>query len=317
METVAKTNIGVDLGFWKNRIRLVADVYKNLTNDLFVNQTQVATSGFYNTGLAVNAGSMSNKGIELDLTVDVVNSKNVDVTFKWNHAININKIEDLGQVTEYTAGTGIIKKGLPYGTHYSYWYVGVDPATGKPQYKKPDGTITNNINEAGQFHEFGTWMPKHVGGFSGEVRYNRITASAFFTYQFDVMRYNNIQNWVEQGDATYTGAVTQSRRLLTHQWRKPGDIAEVQSPAYSRQFTSYDITDAKFLRFRNLTVAYNIPELTYKNFRLIKSAKFYIMGQNLAIWSPWRGLDPEDDNNISLAEFPNPKAFVVGLDINF
>ena len=317
METVAKTNIGIDLGFWTNRVRLIADFYKSMTEDLFVNQTQVATSGFYNTGLAVNAGSMSNKGVELDLTVDIVRKKDVDVTLKMNHAININKIEDLGKVTEYTAGTGIIKKGLPYGTHYSYWYLGADPATGRPQYKKSDGTITTNINEAGQFHEFGTWMPKHVGGFSLDVHYKKFTASAFFSYQFDVMRYNNIQNWVEQSDATYTGAVTQSRKLLTQQWRKPGDNVSIQSPAYSRQFTSYDITDAKFLRFRNLTISYDIPELTYGKVRLFKSARFYIIGQNLAIWSPWSGLDPEDDNNISLAEFPNPKAVVVGIDINF
>jgi TonB-linked SusC/RagA family outer membrane protein len=317
METVAKTNIGVDLGFWKNRIRLSADFYKSMTEDLFVNQSMVATSGFYGSSLAVNAGSMSNKGVEVDLTVDIVKNKNVDVIFKFNHSININKIEDLGSVTEYTAGTGIIKKGLPYGTHYSYSYLGAEPATGKPQYKKADGTITTNISEAGQFHEFGTWFPKNVGGFSLEARYKMITVSAFFSYQFDVRRYNNVQNWVTQGDATYTGAVTQSRILLTDQWQKPGDIKMIQSPAYSRQFTSYDITDAKFLRFRNLNVAYNIPEIHIRGLKLIKSGKFYIMGQNLAIWSPWSGLDPEDDNNISLAEFPNPKAVVVGLDINF
>ncbi|TMI69857.1 MAG: TonB-dependent receptor, partial [Bacteroidetes bacterium] len=53
METVSKANIGIDLGFLKNRVRLTADFYKSLTKDLFVNQIQVATSGFYNTGLAV------------------------------------------------------------------------------------------------------------------------------------------------------------------------------------------------------------------------------------------------------------------------
>lgn len=317
METVAKANIGVDFGFWKNRVRLSADFYKSMTNDLFVNQQMVATSGFYGSSLAVNAGSMSNKGIETDLTVDVVKNRNFDLIFKWNHSLNINKIEDLGQVTEYTAGTGIIKEGLPYGTHYSYWYLGADPATGRPQYKKADGTVTTNINEAGQFHEFGTWFPKHAGGFSLSARYKAISFSAFFSYQFDVMRYNNIQNWVTQGDATYTGAVTQSRILLTDQWQKPGDVKDIQAPNYSRQFTSYDITDAKFLRFRNLTVSYDIPELSIGSLKLVKSARFYIMGQNLAIWSPWSGLDPEDDNNISLAEFPNPKAVVVGLDINF
>ena len=317
MELVGKTNIGIDLGFWKNRIRLSADFYRSLTEDLFVNQQMVATSGFYGSSLQVNAGTMSNKGVELDLTVDIVKNRDWDVQFKWNHALNINKIEDLGQVTEYTAGTGIIKEGLPYGTHYSYWYLGADPATGRPMYKKPDGTTTTNISEAGQFHEFGSWYPKHNGGFSLDVRFKRISVNAFFSYQLDVMRYNNIQNWVTQGDATYTGAVNQSRVNLTDQWQKPGDIKSIQSPAFSRQFTSYDITDAKFLRFRNLNISYSIPELNIGSLKLIKSARFYVQGQNLWIWSPWSGLDPEDDNNISLAEFPNPRAVVVGLDINF
>jgi hypothetical protein len=50
---------------------------------------------------------------------------------------------------------------------------------------------------------------------------------------------------------------------------------------------------------------------------IIKGARFYVQGQNLAIWSPWRGLDPEDNNNISLNEYPNPRMIVSGLDINF
>ena len=57
--------------------------------------------------------------------------------------------------------------------------------------------------------------------------------------------------------------------------------------------------------------------LSAGNVKLMKSGRFYMQAQNLIIWSPWSGLDPEDDNNISLAEFPNPRAFVVGLDINF
>jgi TonB-linked SusC/RagA family outer membrane protein len=317
IETVAKANIGLDLGFFRNRLRLSVEAYRNLTRDLFVSQRLVATSGFYGSSLNVNAGTMSNRGLEFDFAVDIIRSKDQDLTFRANHAININKIEDLGSVTEYPSGTGIIKEGLPFGQHYSYWYLGADPATGRPQYKKPDGTTTTNINEAGQFHEFGTWLPKHVGGFSLDYRFKQLTISALFSYQLEVRRYNNVQNWVTQGDATYTGAVTQSRMLLTEQWRKPGDVKMIQSPAFSRQFTSYDISDAKFLRFRNLNVAYNLNAVSIGKVRLMKSGRFYVQAQNLAIWSPWSGLDPEDDNNISLAEFPNPKAFVAGLDINF
>lgn len=317
IETVAKSNIGIDLGFWKNRVRVTADFYREITNDLFVSQPLAANTGFYGTSLPINAGRMSNKGVELVLSVDVVKTKLIDVTVGANHAININRIEDLGVVNEYPLGTGIIKKGLPFGTHYTYNYLGADPATGRPQYERADGTTTTNINEAGLFHKFGTWLPKHVGGFTADIRIQRITISALFSYQFDVARYNNVQNWVTQGDVTYTNAVRQSKRLLTDQWRKPGDIKPIQSPAFSRQFTSFDVNDAKFLRFRNLNVGYNIPELSIKGARFVKSARFYVQGQNLFIWSPWSGLDPEDDNNISLAEFPNPRAVVVGIDINF
>lgn len=319
LETVKKINIGFEMGFLKNRIRLITDLYKNTTSDLFAQQRLPATAGFYSntvstSSLNINAGEMQNKGIELDLTVDIIRSKDLDLTVKANHAYNKNEITDLGAVTEYTAGTGIIKKGLPVGTHYSYSYLGADPATGRPIYKRPDGTPTTNINEAGQFHEFGTWMPTNTGGFSTTIRYKQFTVDAFFSYQFDVRRYNNTQNWVTQGDLTYTGAVTQSQIMLTEQWQKPGDMRMLQSPVYSRQFTSYDISDASFLRFRNLSVGYLF---TPKNTKAIRSARFYIQGQNLAIWSPWSGLDPEDDNNISLGEFPNSKAMVVGLDINF
>jgi TonB-linked SusC/RagA family outer membrane protein len=317
IETVDKTNIGADLGLWQNRIRITADVYKNITQGLFANQRLPATSGFYGSSLSINAGTMENKGLELDVNVDVIRSKNFDLNLHANHSINKNKITDLGTVTEYVNGTSIVKVGLPVGAHYSYHYLGADPATGRPIYKRLDGTPTTNISEAGQFAEFGSHLPVHVGGFSATIRYYRITLDAFFSYQFDVRRYNNVQNWVSQGEATYTGAVSQSRVLLTDQWQKPGDVKMLQSPAYYRDFTSVDISNAKFLRFRNLNIAYNIPELKIGKTKLAKSARFYIQGQNLAIWSPWSGLDPEDDNNISLAEFPNPKAVVVGLDINF
>ncbi len=316
LETVEKLNLGFDLGFVKNRIRLTVDLYKNTTKDLFVRQQLPATSGF-GGALNVNAGNMENKGVELDLTLDVIKSKDIDFTLNANHGYNKNEITSLGTVTEYPEGTGIVKKGLPVGSHLSFAYLGADVATGRPIYKRTDGTPTTNINEAGQFHEFGTWLPVHTGGFNASFRFKRITIDALFSYQFDVRRYNNVQNWVSQGDLTFAGAVTQSQVLLTDQWRRPGDNKMLQAPNASRQFTSYDISDASFLRFRNLNVSYMIPEIKAGGRTLIKSSRFYIQAQNIAIFSSWSGLDPEDNNNISLAEFPNPKAVVLGLDINF
>jgi len=86
---------------------------------------------------------------------------------------------------------------------------------------------------------------------------------------------------------------------------------------YDRGFTSSDLENAKFLRFRTLNVAYQIPAIAFKGTNVIKGARVYAQMQNVAVWSPWTGLDPEDGNNISLNEYPNPKMIVAGIDINF
>jgi hypothetical protein len=234
-----------------------------------------------------------------------------------NHTINKNVIEDLGPVSEIPTGTFIIRKGLPYGSHYTQHYLGADPATGKPRFEKADGTETLDPGAAALFAKFGTFLPKHVGGFTLDYRFKNLSISALFSYQFKVSRYNNIENWITRGIAGYHSAVNASKRLLTQQWQKPGDNVFYQAPQYDRGFNSSDIQDAKFLRFRNLNFAYNIPMVSFKNMKVIKGARFYIQMQNIAIWSPWRGPDPEDNNNISLNEFPNPKMIVTGLDINF
>ncbi len=317
IEVVEKTNLGVDFGFWKNRAKFTVDLYKNVTKDLFVSLPLGSTSGFGGVNLPINAGTMSNKGIELLANFDLIKVTDFGLSVGFNHAINVNKIVDLGPVNEYPVGTGIIRKGLPFGSHYTQNYLGADPATGRPLYERADGTTTTNFGEAGLFAKFGTYLPKHVGGFNTDVRFGKITVSALFSYQFDVYRYDNVESWTTRSTAGYINAVNQNAILLTDQWQKPGDVKFYSSPLYDRQFTSADVHDAKFIRFRNLTVAYQVPALNIKGTQIFKSAKFYIQGQNLAIWSPWRGLDPEDNNNISLNEFPNPRMIVTGLDINF
>lgn len=316
IEKIQKLNWGFDLGFWQNRATLSMDIYDEKTVDLFVSQPLSGTTGF--SSLNINAGVMRNKGMEFLAKAEIIRKKNFGFTLGLNHSINKNNIEDLGLVNEYFLGTFVIRKGLPYGSHYTYNYIGADPATGQPIFETPDGKTTFDVSKAGQFAKFGTYLPKHQGGVDLTVRFRSITVSALFSYQFDVVRSNNTRNWITRGTPGYHGAVRASRELIDMQWTKPGDNKLYQSSAYDRGFTSSDLEDAKFLRFRNLNISYAIPEIrTNSGKLLIKSSRFYIQGQNLAIWSPWRGLDPEDNNNISLNEYPNPTMFVAGLDINF
>ena len=317
IETIRKINIGTDIAVWKGRTRFSIDYYNDKTEDLFVSLALPSTSGFGNSSIPINAGIMRNSGVEMVLAVDIIKQKNMDLTFSINHAINKNMIEDLGPVTEIPTGTFIIREGLPYGSHYTQHYLGADPSTGRPRFEKEDGTETLDPGQAFLFAKFGTFLPKHVGGFTVDYRLGNLTLSALFSYQFDVTRYNNIENWVTRGIAGYHSSVNASKRLLTQQWQKPGDNVFYQAPQYDRGFNSSDLQDAKFMRFRNLNIAYNIPMVNVKGTRIVKGATFYVQFQNIAIWSPWRGPDPEDNNNISLNEYPNPKMLVTGIDINF
>jgi TonB-linked SusC/RagA family outer membrane protein len=310
IEYVNKWDIGVDVAVF-NKVRLVLDLYKNTTVDMFVNQPMPATTGFGGTTMPVNAGQMTNKGIESTILADLYKKGDWTIEASWNHAINVNNIDDLGAVDEYPLGTFLIREGLPYGSHYTFDYLGADAQSGKPLYRKADGTIVDASADAGQVAKFGTFLPKHIGGVSLSAKYKKIRFSTLFTYQTDVVRSNNVWNWVTRGVPGYYNAVNQSTVLLENQWMQPGDQKFYQSPQYDRGFTSSDLMDAKFLRLREVTISYTLPKVKY-----FKSIRVYGRAQNLKIWSPWKGLDPEDDNNISLNEYPNPRMFVFGLDFS-
>lgn len=311
IETIQKLNVGFDITLFK-RASLTVDFYRNMTVDMFVNQPLGGTTGFGGNAVPINAGKMSNKGVEITLTGDIY--KKGDWTFdaNFNHAININKIEDLGAVEEYPLGTFLIREGLPYGSHYTFDYIGADPATGRPTYRQLDGTTTTNSSAANQVAKFGTFLPKHTGGFGFSGSWKKIQLSTFFTYQFDVVRSNNVWSWTTRGIPGFINAVNQSTELLGNQWEKADDVKFYHSPAYDRGFTSTDLMDAKFLRFREVTVSYTLPKILFA-----KEIRVYGRAQNLAIWSPWKGLDPEDNNNISLNEYPNPRLFTFGIDFSF
>ena len=331
IENVGQFNIGIDLSILKSRVKLTLDYYNRISRDLYVQQNLSSTSGFLNQN--INAGVLSNKGLEITLNIDVVRSKDWTVNINWNHAININKIEDLNNPDpeyQYVLGTYLIKKGLPFGSHFTYDYRGADPATGKPRYRAASAYITDpitlkksynangdtlvtDINKADQFATFGSWIPTNTGGLELKIKYKQFSLTTLFSYQYDVIRSNNIRNWITRGTPGYQGAVRGSKELLTNQWQNTGDQKWFQSPAYDRGFTSSDLEDASFIRLRNIDFSYNyIP----KNTKHIKSIRFYVQAQNIAFWSKFSGLDPEDNNNISLNEYPNPKFYNFGLDIN-
>lgn len=304
-----KANLGFDFGLFDNRVSGTLEFYNDVTEDLFISQSLSRTSGF--GALSINAGSMRNRGIELGLSGDILRTRNSLLTLNANYSNNQNEILDLGQVDEFEAGTSIIRKGLSLGTHYVVEWAGVDPATGAPLYVDLDGNVTPNFSDGFAKADFGSWLPTVTGGFGLDYAYKNFSVRAQFNYSYGNKIFNNQLFFQENhGFAGFN-----MRRTMLDIWQNPGDITEIQSNQFARQFSSKDIEDASYIKFRNLMVSYNIPGSVFNN--QIKNIRVFVQGQNLFTWTAFTGFDPENGNNIAQYGYPLPRIFTTGLNINF
>ncbi|NMM50691.1 SusC/RagA family TonB-linked outer membrane protein [Marinigracilibium pacificum] len=311
-EVSNQTNIGIDFSFLNTKIYGSLDLYNNITSDLFVEYQFSRTTGF--ESIESNEGKMSNKGIEFTLNADIVTFGEFIWTLGGNIAYNKNQILDLGQVSEFEFGTSIVKVGLPLGSHYIQEWAGVNPSNGEPLYVGQNGEITNDYDAAGPKAVFGTSQPPITGGFFSAWTFKGLKLDAFFTFAHGYSRYNNQLFFSENPNFVNFNL---SKKMNT-MWKEPGDITEIQSYEYERQFSSKDIEDASFLRLRNVRLSYSFSEkLLEKTKGLFQGLDIYVQGQNLMTWTEFTGFDPEDGNNIATFEYPASKVYSVGLSVKF
>ena len=232
-ESTQSQNIGLDLGFFENRIQLTVDAYKNTGKDLLLAVAIPPVSG-YSTQLQ-NVGSTSNRGLEIQVNGDIVRKQN----FTWNSSFNIsfnkNRVESLGGLTQQTRNAGwqgsdgaddfLVKVGEPVGLMYGFvtdgWYKiedfdyntttkaytlkagiptsqnisgSIRPGSLKIKDLNGDGLITTD----GDRQVIGNAAPKFVGGWNNQFAYKGIDLSVFvnFVYGNDIYNANNIE-WTD------------------------------------------------------------------------------------------------------------------------
>ena len=316
-EKVNIINIGLDFELLKGRIYGDINVYDKRTVDLFVEQKLSATSGQgIDASIPLNAGELGNKGFEWTVNLEVLRKKNFVWTVFSNGAYNRNRVLDLGGQASYEQGTELIKVGLPLGSHYQPEWGGVDAATGAGLYVAEDGSLTTDINNAPYVQKFGTWEAPWRGGFGSSVRFGGFDLSILFSWQRGAKKFDNLEYFLENPVGFLGGGYNQSSDL--NFWKKPGDIASTPSPLYGVNFTSKMIHDASFLRLRDITLSYNLPTPALDKIKFVSSARFYVQGTNMFLWTKWRGRDPEAGaTNLNISEFPNPRAVTAGLNVTF
>lgn len=312
LESQVISNVGLDLSFLDRRINTTFEYYIKDTRNLFVDQSLSRTTGF--NALSTNAAKMRNQGFEFSVNADVIRRNDFRLSLGVNGATLKNEILDLGQVSEIPLGTGIIREGLPLGTHFIVGYAGVDPQTGNPIYTDVNGNPTPVYSAANNRADFGTYLPSFTGGANMDINFKGFDFSIFFSTAQGVKRFNNESFFYE----TTTSNIGFNKRveMLTETWTDARTITDYQRIGSPREFSSKDIRDASFVRLRNMQIGYTLDSKRIKGIP-VRSFRFWAQGQNLYTWTKWQGFDPEESNNIATYEFPNPRTITVGLDINF
>lgn len=309
-------NIGLTLGIF-NRVNLNVDFYhKKTTNMLMLVPQSYAITGVGNRW--DNIGAMMNRGVEIAMDGDVIRTK----YFTWNLSANVsynkNKLLELyNGVEEYVNSTTGLKYvvGHPVHEYYMNRYAGVNPANGDALWYTADGELTTEYREEDKVMTGKTFDSPWAGGFGTTLMWKGLSLSAQFSWMAKRYVMNN-DRFFEESNGLYS-AYNQSRRLLYDRWKKPGDITDIPRYGVTAQLDDRFLENSSFLRLKNLTLAYALPQSLLNKTHFFTSARVYLQGQNLFTWTGFTGLDPEVASNVYRAQYPASRQFTLGIDISF
>lgn len=330
-EITKQTDIGIDFGFLNNRLTGEIDYYIKNTSDLLYFVPVPGTSG-YTTQLR-NIGEMQNSGYEI-----VLNSVNIDAnSFKWSTSINLssnkNKIVKLdGEQTVIPGNDGRYLNSLvigeAIGVFYGPKYAGVDPDNGDALYYLADGeNTTNDYNSAGDF-VVGNPNPRFMYGITNDFSYKNFSLSVLMQGVQGIEIMNGAGGFMSANGDWFDN---QTRDQL-NRWQNPGDITDVPQArlnyfgyANGIAASSRYIYDGSYLRIKNVTLGYNLPQSVLQKLKLT-STRIYVTGQNLFTFTKYPGWDPEVNSDYRAgnrnqgADFysaPQIKSIVFGLNVGF
>lgn len=314
-ETTAKWNVGLNFSIF-DRAHFTVDFYRNKSTDMLMSIPYSMTTGF-SSGIG-NVASMTNTGIEANVDVDILKTKDFYWSFKANVGYNKNEITELFQGRdEYViANTGLkMAVGHAYGEFYYVRFAGVDPQTGAPLYYDKDGNKTKKYNEERDAvflgkNRYAPW----TGGFGTNFRYKNVSLIADFAWVAGKYMMINDDYFIANPQLA-TG--WNQRVEMLNIWTTPGQITDIPGAKYDVQITDHMVQNASFLRMKTLSIQYEFPKKWMQATRYIKGVKVFGIARNLFTITPFEGYDPEPDQNLVQFNYPNTRQFVIGAEISF
>lgn len=319
-ETSEQTNLGFDARFFNNRLSLSADYFNKETKDLIVTGIKASTV-VGNTFSPVNAGNITNKGIELELgwqdklgdfsygvRANIATLKNkVTYIHKSLAAIDGETLVTYGAITRFEVGK-------PAWYFYGYKYAGVDKETGEPLFEDVDGQegITENDKT-----EIGKGIPDFTYG---------ITLTAAWK-NFDFILFGT----GSQGNDIYCGLnrVDYNLNQLTYftedRWTSKntdGTTPRANATDYSKYMTSSgSVFDGSYFKIKQIQLGYSLPKNLIKR-AAIENLRVYGSLEDFFTFTKYPGFDPEVTGvgkalGVDKGSYPNSKKVVLGLSVTF
>lgn len=286
-----KLELALNLGFLNDRISANLVWYRNRSSNQLLNFKLPFATGFSSVTANFPA-TVQNMGWEPGLTIQVIKNKNVELTLNAVVGINRNKllafpdIENSSYATTYEVGKTLnLKKILILK--------GVDPATGQYVYEdiNKDGQISTSSGPDDD-RVFKDVTMKYDGGFGFDLRVKNWQLSS----NFNVRSAMGINALYSNG---WPGSNNNIPREALNRWQKPGDITSfARYTIYPEEsdlnftYSNGKYTNASFIRLSNLYIAYNLPKEIQRRIHF-KGLKIYARGQNLLLFSRYKGSDPE------------------------
>ena len=324
-ETTASYNLGVDLGLWRNRVNIVFDAYYKKTSDLLL----VVPVGFASgvTSQLQNVGNVVNKGVELSVSANLIQRKDLTWTVSANAAYNKNEITDMGTTNDVIQGSDkqqILRRGESLGAFYGLQFAGIvqsdedvsklptiNGQTPKPGDLKFADTNNDNKIDGNDRIILGSTQPDLVYGLSTQLRYGHFDLSASFAGSYGNKLYNALQRCLEQTTDSYNVLAT-----VKDSWTPQNGGNTLPLASTVRPFDYIDsryVQNASYLKLRNLTVGYTLKVESLK--LKVQSFRLYATATNLLTITPYKGYDPEVSSGTDSGAYPASRTFTFGVNV--
>lgn len=311
-EETSTYNLGLDFGFFNNRLNGSVDLYKKKTEDLLSIIPIPAGTNFSNE-LLTNVGNMENKGFEISLNSTILKNKkttwDLGVTFTYNE----NKITKLTKVTDpsfagllvggISGGVGntvqINSVGYARNTFYMLQQVydsKNNPIEGLYVDRNGDGII--NIND---YYRTKHADPNAFIGVTSQVVCGKWTFATVLRSNIGGYMYNNVAS-----GAAFTTNSLGYHYNVSSAWLKTGY-------KNNQYFSDYFLEDATFLKMDNLSVAYDFGKIMNDRATLRGS----LTVQNVFTLTKYSGIDPEIAGGIDNSFYTRPRIFSLGFNLEF